>query len=169
MRFHFWSDNPTIRAAQYAGITLAVMLLVAVAVIVVRKPAVPLKREGRPALHNVVEVKLPLLTPVMRREDAFTLPQDIVVPPDAIVRFRGKLRSGKRTGGSRIVVEARVPRADSDGALTGNGVSTVRLQKDADREFEVLLHQPRVARRPATLEFRLGDEYLAKGRIVVSP
>lgn len=90
------------------------------------------------------------------------------MPPRAIVRIKGKFHTGKRSGGTLVVAEAKVASKTGKMALLCNGLKGVQLNENAICEFELLIHFPKNV-RPGIVDFKVGDEFLATASFKPGP
>lgn len=67
-----------------------------------------------------------------------------------------------------MVAETRIPGPNGVMVMTGNGVAPVVMVEYKECEFELILYQPAVNQPPTVLEIRVGDEFLATGRLVMT-
>jgi hypothetical protein len=145
----------------------------AIGVVVLAAGVYVVLRSGNPKIsqpapldptRTIVDVQIPVVEVHSDRQKAFVVPNDIVVHPRAIVRVRGKFRTGQRNGTALVIAEAKVPSGNGSMAVYNNGSRGVRMSPNTESEFEVLMYQPQLV-RDCTLEIRLGDEFLATGQL----
>jgi hypothetical protein len=166
--FTFASDSIG-RIARWGGIAATLIALsIAVYLVLSSRRVPPQQRPRLDPTRPVVEVSIPLASLTARRTDAFVLPDEVIVPPRAIVRIKGKFHTGKRSGGTLVVAEAKVASKTGKMALLCNGLKGVQLNENAICEFELLIHFPKNV-RPGIVDFKVGDEFLATASFKPGP
>lgn len=157
------------RSARW-GVVVAILIALGIGgyIIFFQRANPPSPASRLDPTRPIVEVQIPLVNVEENHANAFVLPEEIVVPPRATVRIKGKFRTGSRKGGSAIIGEARVPSSTGKTALLNNGMTVVRMRENSICEFEVLMHFPKQS-RSGILVIRLKDEFLATGRFRSAP